>query len=117
MCAVAADENSFDPFYFIYINGSNVAEFDIMDDFHHLIRKDQNYVSGYYLEKRFDTAKGKTYSVNMKKNVFFYKESIVRPFVNFVENENGKRKTMFISNEEYCEVIYFVEETKMSMIV
>ena len=39
------------------------------------------------------------------------------PFVNFVENQNGKRKTMFISNEDYCEVIYFLEETKMSMIV
>ena len=117
VCTVAADQNSFDPFYFIYIIGSDVAEFDVMDDINHLIKKDQHYISGYYLEKHFDTTKGKTYSVNTKKNVFFYKESIVHPFVNFVKNQNGKRKTMFISNEDYCEVIYFLEETKMSMIV
>ena len=117
VCAIAAASDSTDMFYFVFISESHAAEYDIMDDFNRLIKEGQTYVSGFYLEKFSETSKGYTYTVNTKKSVHFYQESIVYPFVNFQENSKGKRKTMFISAADYCDVLYFVKETKMSIIV
>ena len=60
---------------------------------------------------------GISYFVHDKKTVHFYPESIVYPFVPFNEEHKGKKNIFFITNEEYCEIIYFVEETKMAAIV
>ena len=118
ICAVAPEEGSDDLFYFIYIVESSIAEMDMMDhpDYGHVVQKDEEYVSGYYLEKHSETCKGKMYSINKKKDVFFFKESIIYPFMNFTE-VNGKKKRMFLSNEDYCDLLHFVDETKMAMIV
>ena len=114
--AIAAGEYSKDMFYFIFAESYCVAEFD-MDDFNHQIVEGQSYISGYYLEKKSDISKGITYTINTNKRVFFFPESIVYPFVNFMENSKGKKNTMFISNEDFCEVLCFVEKSKMSAII
>ena len=65
-----------------------------------------------------ETAKGKSYMVNTKEGCFSVRnQSIVYPFVNFIKNSKGKGKTVFLSNEDYCDVLYFIEETKMSTII
>ena len=71
VCAVAAGPESLDPFYFIYIEGSYEADFDTMDDFNHSIKAGQQYVSGFYLEKRSQNLKGVTYNVNDKECFLF----------------------------------------------
>ena len=117
VCAVAAGQESNEMFYFIFNEDFQVADFDVMDDFNHLVVKGQTYLSGFYLEKKAETSKGVTYTINKNKTVYFYPESLVYPFVNFQEDYKGKKNTMFISNEDYCEVLCFIEKSKMSKIV
>ena len=116
VCAVAADHDSLDLLYFIYIVNSDVADVDMTDGCKHDIKAGQEYISGYYLEKRSETLKGITYTVNEKKSIFFYKESIVYPFVNAEEKPDKKKKTLYISNNDYCDILRFVEETKMAVL-
>ena len=84
-----------------------------MGDSHHSIKAGQEYVSGCYLEKRSERG-------NMhceQESVFFFKESIVYSFVNVQEKSVKKSKTMFIYNEDFYDILHFVEETKMALIV
>ena len=57
VCAVAAGQESNEIFYFIFNEDSQVADFDVMDDFNHLVVKGQTYLSGFYLEKRLKRPK------------------------------------------------------------
>ena len=91
VCAVAAGQESNEMFYFIFNEDSQVADFDVMDDFNHLVVKGQTYLSGFYLEKKAETSKGVTYTINKNKTFYFYSESLVYPFVNFQEDYRGKR--------------------------
>ena len=116
VCAVAADHHGLDLLYFIYIVNSDVAEVDMTDSFKHDIKAGQEYISGYYLEKQSETLKGITYTINEKNSVFFFKESIVYPFVNVEEKPAKKKKTLYISNNDYCDIIRFVEEAKMAVL-
>ena len=116
MCAVAADHHGLGLLYFIYIVNSDVAEVDMTDSFKHDIKAGQEYISGYYLEKQSETLKGITYTINEKNSVFFFKESIVYPFVNVEEKPAKKKKTLYISNNDYCDIIRFVEEAKMAVL-
>ena len=107
--------NNPDPFYFVKIEGEAIAKFDMMDDYNNLIKIDQHYILGHYLEKESCSPKGGlSYSVYTKKTVYFYKESIIYPFVPLHEKQKGKKSTLFISNNEYCDIIHFVEETNMA---
>ena len=62
-------------FYFVFIIDSHIADFDIMDDFGHLIVNDQQYISGNYLEKLSESKKGITYTINVRKSVYFFLNS------------------------------------------
>ena len=117
VCAIAAEESSCDMFYFIHIEDSGIADFDIMDDYNHLITKGQKYISGFYREKKTETSKGITYSINTKKSVYFYSESIIYPFVNFQEKPKSKKGIMFLSASDYCDVLCFVQKNRMAAIV
>ena len=61
--------------YFVSISGNFTAETDTSDFFGHPISAGQDYISGFYLEKKFDTTKGTIYKINKGKEVFFFKES------------------------------------------
>ena len=117
VCAVAADRNSIEMFYFIFIEGSCEAEFDHTDDYNHSVVAGQKYLSWFYLEKHSENSRGVTYTLNLRNNVYFYPESIVFPFVNFQMNAKGKKNTMFLSSYDYYDLLKFVEQNKMSTIV
>ena len=51
ICAVPSDKESPDPFYFVKIEGEAIVKFDMMDDYNNLIKIDQHYILGHYLEK------------------------------------------------------------------
>ena len=36
------------------------------------------------------------------------------PFVQFEESHKGRKPTLFISDKDYCEIIYFVQESDMA---
>ena len=95
ICAVAASETSQDSVWFIRID---------TDDYGHCISSGQKYVAGKYLEK---VGSKKQCQINklMKKNVYFFKDNIIYPFVNF----QVRKDVYSISDLEYCEVIEHAE--------
>ena len=117
ICAVAADVQSNDPFFFVTIIEECYAKCDIMDDYKNIIPAGQRYLPGHYLEKGSRSPKGDSYRIYNKKIVHFYPESITFPFVPFQETHKGKKNTLILSNEDYCDIIYFTEETKMGAFV
>ena len=83
-----------------------------MDDYRNSIKEGQKYLSGNYLEKSPSSPKGViSFYPYQKKYVFFFPESIVFPFAPFKE---GKKGTLFITEDDYTQIILFVEQTKMS---
>ena len=102
-------------------NTECVADFDISDDYNNKIIPGQHYLSGHYLEEVSNKTQkgGCVYYVNKKRCAFIFKESIVYHFVPF-EKASVKAKMyeyLFLSNEHLCDILYFVEETKMAALV
>ena len=88
VCAVAADAKSYDTVWFIEIIDEGFAHNDnIVDDYGHQIALGQNYLIGHYFERDFSSSKHEQLYTCMKKKIFFYKESVVYPFVNFQSNK------------------------------
>ena len=91
------------------------------DDYHNNIVAGQSYFSGHFLEEVTNKTQkgGYLYYVNEKKTAFIFKESIIYPFVQFEEAKikNKKQEYLFLSNENYCDILYFLEETKMAALV
>ena len=78
ICAIAANDASFDTVFFVHILSDEVEAEDIItDDFNHQISTKQIYYKCHYLEKSVEGSKGYTYFENRKKVVFVYKEAIV----------------------------------------
>ena len=59
-----------------------------------------NFIKGHFMEKSvFSNSKYQTYKL-LRKVTFFYKESVVYPYVNFGQNKKG-----FIPKiDEYAEI-------------
>ena len=47
------------------------------------------------------------------KDVYIYKETIVYPAVNVEHNNNGVNDLYLLNNEDYVEILNFVEYTSM----
>ena len=82
--AAAADDNSLDPIWFI-----KVLETDCCgngkdgDDYGNIIPVDVNFIKGHFKEKSvFSNFKYQTYKYS-RKVTFFYKESVIYPYINF----------------------------------
>ena len=87
VCAIAADEKSADMVWFVYIECEKEAGKDEIDSYGHIGAEGHNFICGKYLEK-IGTVKGGKKFIKMDKEVFFYKENVVYPFVN-VEIKNS----------------------------
>ena len=80
------------------------------------VEEGEDYIWGHYLEVDKRGSKGVHYKVS-EKTVFFYKTSIVYPFVDVDEQYDRKGKMVYyLDNVNYCDILRFVEETKMSML-
>jgi hypothetical protein len=112
ICAIAADESSFETLFFVRIleNDCISNQFEI-DDFHHKVSPGQAFLKCHYLEKHSETKKGYVYTENTKKIVYIYREAIVYPFVCF-DNRNDKK--LFISMQHFCDIMYYVENAGMA---
>ena len=54
----ASDNLDTESFWLLSIVSVNVAESDMMDDYHHVITKDQEYIECHYFEKEDKTRRG-----------------------------------------------------------
>ena len=69
----------------------------VTDGYGHMIPAGHSYVRGKYMEKQGETKHGKRYTC-MKKDVYFYKESVVYPFVNFQQQKKITFSTFLAMN-------------------
>ena len=100
--AVAADERHTDVVWFIKIEEEeSVATDTLKDDYGNIIKAGQSYLKGKFLER---ISAGNKYRV-AKKLTYFYRETIVYPFVQAVALKAG----YLIRNEELCEIYAHVE--------
>ena len=109
--ALAAELSSSYTVWFIRISNETVAEHELVDDFNHKISAGNYYVSGHYLERQYEKKNGQFFKES-KKVVYFFKESVVYPFV-AGEQKSGK---LFISNEMIVEILSHVENNGLSAI-
>ena len=85
-CAIAADINTI------------TGDYDIQ------ITAGQEYIEGQFLEKLNTTTKGHLYRLD-KKKTFFFHEFVVYSFAQF----QCTKKRIFLSNEEFVEILNYVE--------
>ena len=107
-CAVAADRKSIDLVWFVKMENEFEPSEEV-DDYGHKVPAGQSCIRGSYLEKTSTNKNGDNYKL-MTKIVYFYKESVVYPFVNF-----EKQKLHYtISKNDLCEIISYVQHFGMS---
>ena len=105
-CAIAADPSSSEAMWFVKVKASDIAVESIEDDYGNQIAPGVEYIIGQFLEKTEWGSKGSFYKLS-KKKTYFYKESVVYPAVQFT----GRKKGYFLSNQEYAEILNFVDQT------
>ena len=81
------------------------------DDYNNIISPGMDHFEGKFMEKVHIEPKGTLYKLS-KKKTYFFKESVVYPFVQF----KGSKKGFLLSNEEFVTVLNFIESTELSSI-
>ena len=103
--AIAADRNSLETFWFVKIFDNNcIANGNEVDDYGNIIADGSKYIKGQFLEFLHENKNKKNYKLS-NKVTYFYKESILYPFVNMNENKNSFE----LSYSDFADIIYFVE--------
>ena len=106
-CAVAPDpENNptNDSVWFIKVKDIFFAKVAVTDDYDHTIPAGSDYIQGQFMEKIDSNAKGDIYKLT-KKKTYFYKETVVSPYVQFTTTKKGFLLVM----AEYVDVLNLVE--------
>ena len=85
-----------------------VAAHEIEDDYGHKISQGQQYVVGNFLERTRSTKKGLLLKKESKKT-YFFKESIVYPFVQF----STLKMELYLTNNDFADILSVVEQTGM----
>ena len=115
ICAVAASDDSGDTVWFIEIIDEDLVpsgEPNRVDGYKHVIGPGVPYLRGYLLEKiaRAQRRDGDYYKVIKSKETFFYKDTIVYPFVQF----DAQKKGLFLSNTELVTILNYVESNSLT---
>ena len=105
---MAADIKSIDKVWFVKVVDEIKATEDIVGECGHKIIEGQIYLKGHYLGRISDTKKNIKYKL-MNKTVYFFKENIIYPFINFEINNC----TYLITYNEYCDILSYVEHFGM----
>ena len=104
--AIAADKKSIDTIWFIKVIEAECVndDEDEHDAYGHSVPKGVAFMKGNFLEKIQDSTNGQIFKLS-KKITFFYKESVLYPYVNFKETKKG----LVLSSSEYTDIIHYVE--------
>ena len=105
VCAIAADDKSTNIVWFVQTIGEFSFSENIIDGYGHTASPSQKFMLGYFLEQVHDQITTKKYKLIHKKNMIFYRESIVCPFVNMSEI-NGH---YIISRRDFVDIVNYVE--------
>ena len=70
-----------------------------------------DYIEGKFMEKVHIEPKGTLYKLS-KKKAYFFKESVVYPFVQFT----GAKKGFLLLNKEFVTILNYIESTGLSSI-
>ena len=111
VCVIAADEKSTDTAWLVKIFEETVAKDNISDHYGHVVLDGQRYIDGRYLEFHI-TKQNNHIFIEMLKKMFFYRSSVVYPFVNHEQKEN----IYTISNNDFCDIIAYVEHFGMKQL-
>ena len=106
--ALAADSSSIDTVWFANVVKVCLSQKDEKDDYGNTIRVGHKHIHGHFLEK-ISTSTGHHFKLS-KKVTFFYKESVVYPFVQLTET----KKIFQMSDIDFIEILQYVEETGLS---
>ena len=87
VCAIALSKSSRESIWLMKIISERVAESKIEDDYKHVVQKGDTYIEGRHLEEDGTTRSELKFKL-MKKVVFFRKESVVYPFINFQRKDD-----------------------------
>ena len=113
-CAVAADKSSPDTMWFILITEEEcIVNCDSIDDYGFKVAAGQPFLKGHFLEKVGECRGGIKFKAQTKKHTYFYKDSVVYPFVNFVQSGDD---LYTISDIDNYEVLCYVEHFGISPI-
>ena len=115
ICAIAAG-SSHEILWFVNIDSVNTAYDLVSDKQGHMILPGQVYITGRYLEKEKKRELKKGIFFKIRNQVFIAKESVVYPFANFQSAYKGKPCELFLRNEDYIEMLNFVEHSNMAML-
>eukprot|EP00794_Sanderia_malayensis_P020851 gene20851-22896_t len=110
--AIAAGDTSSDTVWFINVTKQSEATDVVTDDYGFTVQPGQQFIEGHFIELINTSSKGRFY-ISASKTAFFFKESVVYPFVQ-MSNVKGKR---FMNNNDYAEILYFVEQTGMASLL
>ena len=103
--SVAADEKSIDTIWFVKIlENECVASANEKDDCGNVIPHGAFFLKGRFLEIVVEKSSHRVYKLS-KKLTYFYKESVIYPFVNMVETEKG----YILKNVDFMDIIQFAE--------
>ena len=108
-CAIAASSTSADTVWFMKIVEKCVAAHDIEDDYGHKISQGQHYVVGNFFKRTRSTKNGLLFKEEPKKT-YFFKESIVYPFV----QSSTLKMELYLINNDFADILAFVEQTGMA---
>ena len=106
-CAVAPDLESNptnDSVWFIKVKDTFTAKVSMTDDYDHTIPVGSDYIEGQFMEKIDSNTKGYIYKLT-KKKTFFYKETVVLPYVQFSSTKKG----LLLAMAEFVDVLNLVE--------
>ena len=101
-----ANDSCRDSVWFIQIIDNNcIVDKPEPDSYGQVVINGVRFLKGNFLEKVHD---GKDHIVYKKSDLvtYFYKETILRPFVPFVESRNGLK----LMNHDYVDIIYHLEK-------
>ena len=90
---------------------TNEGKKRIIDEWGQAIKGGQSYLEVRYLSKYSENNKRCRYKVD-KRKMYIFKESIVSPFIQ-AERDEGKFEPYFITNEELCLVVDYVQTKGM----
>lgn len=104
--AVAADERSADTIWFIKVLENECVEcVDVKDDYENVVVRGESFFKGHFLEMIKEKKSHKVFKLS-SKITFFYKESVIYPFINMEETDKGFHQ---LHNNDLVDIINFAE--------
>ena len=104
--AVAAPPKSIDTIWLVHVNETNCVSLKVnIDDYGNKIPPGITFKGSFY-ERSCSTKEGTVFKLS-KKNTFFYKESVVFPYVELQPSKKG----YVLSNGVYADIICHMQET------